>query len=146
VTAGNGPRLPVFVYGTLRPGGRYHASLLHGRTAAEEPARLPDAVLYEGPGYPYAVEEVGGVVLGDLVTLRPAEYDEVLALLDQLEGCTPGAPDNLYDRGARDVLRADGSAVRAWVYFAAGRIARGLRTTGTPIPGGEWNAIRADRG
>ncbi|QKW49759.1 gamma-glutamylcyclotransferase family protein [Streptomyces buecherae] len=49
-------RLPFFVYGTLRPGGRHHAWALRGRTRAQEPARMPGLALYEGPGYPYAVE------------------------------------------------------------------------------------------
>ncbi len=45
-------RLPFFVYGTLRPGECSHDLLLRGRTVLEEPARLPDALLYDGPGYP----------------------------------------------------------------------------------------------
>ncbi|MFD4996616.1 gamma-glutamylcyclotransferase family protein [Streptomyces buecherae] len=54
--AGSPERLPFFVYGTLRPGGRHHAWALRGRTRAQEPARMPGLALYEGPGYPYAVE------------------------------------------------------------------------------------------
>ncbi len=41
--------LPFFVYGTLRPGEHNHDLFLRGRTESEEPARLRDAVLYEGP-------------------------------------------------------------------------------------------------
>lgn len=65
------PELPFFVYGTLRPGEVNHDLLLRGRTLREEPARLAGAVLYQGPGYPYAVEEPGGTVAGELVTPLP---------------------------------------------------------------------------
>ncbi|MFK4064487.1 gamma-glutamylcyclotransferase family protein [Streptomyces sp. NPDC029674] len=140
-------RLPFFVYGTLLPGERYHAAHLGGRIAAHEPARLPDAVLYEGPGYPYLVEEPGsgGPVYGELVTALPTAYDRLLVLLDTLEEYSPGDPRNLYERVARDVLRSDGSPVRAWVYVAAPRIALGLRATGTVIGGGDWAAHRLGR-
>ncbi|TQK44477.1 gamma-glutamylcyclotransferase (GGCT)/AIG2-like uncharacterized protein YtfP [Streptomyces sp. SLBN-118] len=139
---GAGPReeLPFFVYGTLRPGEINHDLFLHGRTAAEEPAVLADAVLYEGPGYPYALlEPGGGTVAGEVVTAAPGEYGELLGVLDRLEECVaPGHPRNLYERLAREVRLPDGTAVRAWVYVAAPGVARKLRATGTPIPGGDW--------
>jgi gamma-glutamylcyclotransferase (GGCT)/AIG2-like uncharacterized protein YtfP len=132
--------LPFFVYGTLRPGEHNHRLFLRGRTAREEPARLEGALLYDGPGYPYAIE-APGTVLGDLVTAKPGEYGELLAVLDELEEYeAPGDPRNVYVRAARDVLRADGTAVGAWVYFAAPRVARELRSRGRPIDGGDWIA------
>ncbi|MFF8091927.1 gamma-glutamylcyclotransferase family protein [Streptomyces sp. NPDC016675] len=133
-------RLPFFVYGTLRPGGRNHGLFLRGRTLAEEPARLPGALLYAGPGYPYAVEDdAAGVVGGELVTARPEAYGELLAALDRLEEYVPGEPHNLYDRVARTVVRdADGAPVRAWVYVAAPAVAARLRALGTPVEGGAW--------
>ncbi|MEV6552199.1 gamma-glutamylcyclotransferase family protein [Streptomyces sp. NPDC051597] len=136
------PALPFFVYGTLRPGERYHRLLLTGRTAHETPARLPGAVLYEGPGYPYAVRG-DGVVTGALITPRPEAYPEVLRVLDQLEEYRgPGDPRNLYDREERTVELPDGTAARAWVYLAAAPLARELREHGTPLPGGDWLSPR----
>ncbi|WP_330457713.1 gamma-glutamylcyclotransferase [Streptomyces sp. NBC_00820] len=132
------PRLPFFVYGTLRPGEPNHDLFLRGRTASEEPARLTDAVLYDGPGYPYAVEEPGGVVRGELVTALPETYDRLLAELDRLEECAPGDPRGLYERVARHTVRADGGTARAWVYVAAPHVAAHLRTHGTRIPAGDW--------
>ncbi|MEV5370449.1 gamma-glutamylcyclotransferase family protein [Streptomyces albogriseolus] len=112
--------LPFFVYGTLRPGETNHDRLLRGRTAREEAGLLRGAVLYEGPGYPYAVEAPEGEVRGELVTARPEAYEELLGLLDRLEEYVPGDPRNLYDRVERPVVReADGTTVRAWVYVAA---------------------------
>ncbi|MFF1376814.1 gamma-glutamylcyclotransferase family protein [Streptomyces sp. NPDC058308] len=147
LTTGHGAaRLPFFVYGTLRPGEPNHAAYLHGRTAAEEPALLPGAVLYDGPGYPYAVEASGaGPVRGELVTALPAAHDRLLVALDLLEEYVPGDPRNLYERVARDVVRPDGTAVRAWVYVAAPRLAAGLRASGTVIGGGDWASHRLGR-
>ncbi|GGY12549.1 gamma-glutamylcyclotransferase family protein [Streptomyces djakartensis] len=134
--------LPFFVYGTLRPGGVNHGTFLRGRTRSAEPGRLVGAVLYEGPGYPYAVEEPGGgAVSGELVTALPETYAELLAELDRLEEYVPGDPRSLYERVERKVVRdADGATVRAWVYVAAPAVAARLRARGRPIPGGDWRA------
>ncbi|WP_448319479.1 gamma-glutamylcyclotransferase family protein [Streptomyces sp. CO7] len=144
-------RLPVFVYGTLRPGGFYHPSYLLGRTTAEEPATLRGVVLHEGPGYPYALEEDGaeagaraadmepGVVHGELMTLAEDGYERVLEALDQLEEYRPGDPSSLYLRAVREVTRTrDGARVLAWVYLAAPRLAARLRAEGRVIAGGDW--------
>jgi gamma-glutamylcyclotransferase (GGCT)/AIG2-like uncharacterized protein YtfP len=100
------------------------------------------AVLYEGPGYPYAVEAPGGVVHGELVTALPEAYGQLLGALDRLEEYVPGGPRNLYERVAREVTRADGTAVRAWVYVAAPAVAARLRAGGTLIEGGDWRVRR----
>ncbi|MGW7364108.1 gamma-glutamylcyclotransferase family protein [Streptomyces sp. NPDC054841] len=135
-----GGSLPFFVYGTLRAGEHNHDRFLRGRTATEEPARLSGAVLYEGPGYPYAVEG-DGTVTGELVTAAPGHYGELIAVLDHLEEYFgPGDPRNLYVRVARDVHTAAG-AVPAWVYVAAEAVAGELREHGTVIPGGDWSAV-----
>ncbi|MEV3972493.1 gamma-glutamylcyclotransferase family protein [Streptomyces sp. NPDC050698] len=134
--------LPFFVYGTLRPGEVNHDLLLRGRTRSEEPARLADAVLYQGPGYPYAVGEAGGgPVSGELITALPEAYEELLAELDRLEEYVPGDPRSLYERVERKAVRtADGAAVRAWVYLAAPAVAARLRARGRVIASGDWRA------
>ncbi|MEV5958821.1 gamma-glutamylcyclotransferase family protein [Streptomyces sp. NPDC051987] len=133
-------RLPFFVYGTLRPGEVNHAAYLRGRTETEEPGRLDGAVLYDGPGYPYAVEEPGAAaVRGELVTARPESYDRLLVALDELEECVPGDPASLYVRVARDVVRLrDGAVVRAWVYVAGPVVAEKLRVGGRRVADGDW--------
>lgn len=134
-------RLPFFVYGTLRPGEVNHDRYLYGRIRSAGPARLADAALYDGPGYPYAVAEPGGVVHGDLVTALPEAYDELLPALDELEECVPGDPRSLYERVARQVtLDADGSAELAWVYVAGPVVAARLRARGRRIAGGDWRS------
>ncbi|MGY5011101.1 gamma-glutamylcyclotransferase family protein [Streptomyces sp. 900105755] len=140
MTTRNPRHLPFFVYGTLRPGEVNHDAYLRGRTETEEPGRLDGAVLYDGPGYPYAVEEPGpAAVRGELVTAHPEAYDRLLLELDALEECVPQDPESLYVRVARDVVRLrDGAAVRAWVYVAGPVVAGRLRTGGLRIDGGDW--------
>ncbi|WP_371580395.1 gamma-glutamylcyclotransferase family protein [Streptomyces sp. NBC_01314] len=135
--------LPFFVYGTLRPGEHNHDLFLRGRTRAEEPARMRGMALYDGPGYPYAVEETGGgAVSGELVTARPDSYAELLRTLDELEEYAPGDPANLYERVERAAALGDGTVVRAWVYVAAPSVAAGLRAGGKLIEGGDWRGRR----
>ncbi|MFE9168052.1 gamma-glutamylcyclotransferase family protein [Streptomyces kebangsaanensis] len=133
--------LPFFVYGTLRPGEDNHAVFLRGRTRSEEPARLTGAVLYDGPGYPYAVEAPDGVVRGELVAALPEQYGEVLTALDRLEGYVAGDPRSLYERIEREVVReADGATVRAWVYVAGPSVTARLPADGRRIESGDWTA------
>ncbi|MEV5975814.1 gamma-glutamylcyclotransferase family protein [Streptomyces sp. NPDC052114] len=143
---GGAARLPFFVYGTLRPGECNHAAHLAGRVATQEPALLPGAVLYDGPGYPYLVEDPeAGPVRGELVTALPAAYDRLLVALDLLEEYVPGDPRNLYERIVRYVVRPEGGPVRAWVYVAAPHVAAGLRTSGAVIGNGDWASHRLGR-
>ncbi|MET8881300.1 gamma-glutamylcyclotransferase family protein [Streptomyces rubiginosohelvolus] len=147
---GGGPadaaELPFFVYGTLLPGEPNHDLFLRGRTAGERPAVLPRALLYDGPGYSYAIEGHGRVH-GTLLVAAPGVYGELLGLLDHLEEFLgPGHPRNLYERVVREVELpgpGDGGSVRAWVYLAATAVTRSLRTGGVVIPEGRWVTGRA---
>ncbi|MEU9929223.1 gamma-glutamylcyclotransferase family protein [Streptomyces sp. WAC00303] len=151
-TAPGGPvaaELPFFVYGTLLPGEPNHDLFLRGRTAGERPAVLPRALLYDGPGYPYAIEGHGRVH-GTLLVAAPGIYGELLGLLDHLEEFLgPGHPRNLYERVVREVelpvqgAPDGGEPVRAWVYLAAAAVTRSLRTGGVLIPEGRWTTGRA---
>ncbi|MFG3404715.1 gamma-glutamylcyclotransferase family protein [Streptomyces sp. NPDC048142] len=144
--------LPFFVYGTLLPGEPNHDLFLRGRTAGERPAVLPRALLYDGPGYPYAIDGHGRVH-GTLLVAAPGVYGELLGLLDHLEEFLgPGHPRNLYERVVREVeLPATGApgaaeSVRTWVYLAATAVTRSLRTGGALIPGGRWTTGRTPGG
>ncbi|MGC4928803.1 gamma-glutamylcyclotransferase family protein [Streptomyces sp. DT117] len=149
--------LPFFVYGTLLPGEPNHDLFLRGRTSGERAAVLPRALLYDGPGYPYAIDGHGRVH-GTLLTAAPGVYGELLGLLDHLEEYLgPGHPRNLYERVVREVeLPGEGApgtregqgppGTRAWVYLAAAAVTRSLRTSGSVIAEGRWATGRPPGG
>lgn len=127
-------RLPVFVYGTLRPGEKNYAHYLAGRTVREAPATAAGRLYYvaEG-GYPYLVPGDGRVA-GELVFLDPALYDETLRGLDELEEYLPGdEAHSVYLRRPAIVSLAGDGRVRAWIYYW-----NSPDITGTPIAGGDF--------
>jgi len=132
--------LPVFVYGTLRPGHWNYRGFLEGRTEAEAPATLPGARMWDG-GFPYVAEtEGGGTIVGNLIDVKDHEWDLVRQRLDGLEGFDPtGGRENHYTRHARIVTAADGSNRIAWVYFAAPETVRRIEARCLPvIASGDW--------
>ncbi|SHL03909.1 gamma-glutamylcyclotransferase family protein [Actinacidiphila paucisporea] len=131
-------RLPFFVYGTLLPGERNHG-LLTGRTRSWTPAVLPGALLFDGPGYPFAVADPAGEgrVHGEAVEIAEEMYDAVVADLDRLETYVPGDPANRYER-VRRAVRGERGEAEAWVYLAGPALGRDLLASAGPIPGGDW--------
>src|SRR4051794_23069441 len=101
----------VFVYGTLLPTESRWPLLepfATGARAASVPGRLFDT----GRGYPCALFSGRGSIPGAVVTVDEAHIDEVLALLDEVEGVAFG----LYERAL--VTTDDGE--RVWSYEWAG--------------------------
>lgn len=123
----------LFVYGTLRSGGRAPASLRRllrarghrvGQGVVE--GRLHDAGAYPAavaPEDPGASDEDGdgsegeretGEIRGTVFLLE--EPEEVLRALDGYEGVEPGG-GGLFRREAVDVRLDDGRIVAAWIYW-----------------------------
>jgi gamma-glutamylcyclotransferase (GGCT)/AIG2-like uncharacterized protein YtfP len=114
-------RLPVFVYGTLRPGEANYRWLLAQATATAERAVLPGHQLYAiGMAFPYATPATAGgrQVIGDLLTLNPDTYDQVLGHLDGLEGYQPGRETRSHYLRRQVTVQVAGQPVQAWVYLA----------------------------
>ena len=139
---GKSGQLPVFVYGTLRPGQPNWDRLLAARTERVIAGRLLGTVLLDCGHYPAAVERPGaGDAVGEVLWIRPAAWPAALADLDHLEGYDAADPDRLFDRLVRSVDTADGP-VDCWVYLAG----RTLTESGRPeVPNGDWAAHGADR-
>ena len=111
-------RLPVFVYGTLRPGEKNYPAYLAGRTRREVSATVAGTLYFlAGEGYPCLVAE-GGRVRGELMELLPGHYAATLAALDALEEYDPAdEAHSVYLRRPARVSLAGGEEVEAWVYY-----------------------------
>lgn len=116
-------RLPVFVYGTLRPDFG-NARILEGSAFAkyDGKSRIDNHRLVSNGGFPYCIPAEGSTTYGCLIVPFADEYDRVLRHMDALEG----VPLH-YTRETVAVTCPDG-VVMAWVYIPAdpGHVA-GLR-------------------
>lgn len=127
--------LPIFVYGTLRPGDVGFAEAgLAGRVAPLGPAFVR-GLLYDLGDYPGAVLTGSGLIAGEL--LRPLDPG-VLPLLDEYEIYSPADPKGSEYLRLRTVTVDTGISV--WIYVYNRSIA-----DRAPIPGGDWMAYRHDR-
>lgn len=107
-------RLPICVYGTLRP-GHGNAAIWEGRaTARHDGETILLGYALVTCGFPYALKADAAQSVACLIVPDPDEYDAVLARMDQLEGFRPGKPSH-YDRVKVVVLTPDGPT-RAWLY------------------------------
>lgn len=137
----NEPRLPFFVYGTLRTGHGNHR-LFEGATTLIENAVAPDHAVY-GHGIPFAIDNPGTAVVGELMHVADDLYEQVLLRVDRLEGHRPGG-GGLYTRVVRTVIvtDADGTThpVEAWIYHSDLGFVRGESL----IASGDWARPNAD--
>lgn len=123
--------LPVFVYGTLRPGSWNHDRWLAPWLARPcRPAGLAGHALHHHGGLPYLVPDAEGrVVAGHVADLDPTRYDAALARLDELEDVA----SRHYDRVA--ITLVGGS--RAWAWVAGPRVSAELGEA-TLVEHGDW--------
>lgn len=119
----------IFVYGTLKPGGRnYH--LAQGVTRAEAGYLEGYALLhFEPEGYPAMVAGEGRVY-GFVLTF--ADLEAALPALDALEGIHLEPPE--YERV---VVTVQPSGEQVWTYVYVNGVR--LAAEGTaPVSGGDW--------
>jgi gamma-glutamylcyclotransferase (GGCT)/AIG2-like uncharacterized protein YtfP len=114
-------QLPFFVYGTLRAGQGNHRVVADALEDVLE-ARLPGHQLFAF-GLPYIApaEDPGVTVTGDLLLVRPGDYDRALRRLDRLEGYDPPRSQMYVRARCRAQFRAgpgeDWQERDAWVYL-----------------------------
>lgn len=107
----NAPPLPIFVYGTLQPGGAGFVELgLEDRVACLGAAFVRGALYHLGD-YPGAILHGDGLIRGQL--LKPLD-DGVLPLLDAYELYCPDDPDG--SEYIRQVTLLVGCDARCWIY------------------------------
>lgn len=106
-------RLPVFVYGTLKPEGRMFYHISHA-VLEMVPAAI-HGVLYDTPfGYPLlldAGDEDSPFISGVLIVAAEEFHDEMMRTIDAIEG------EAGFEKGEREVFTETGQRVRAVVYF-----------------------------
>lgn len=146
----------LFVYGTLRPGGRAPASLrsllrARGRQVGEG---VVEGRLHHAGSYPAAVpvqpdEDPAGECGDGDCEERPEVHgavhalddsDEVLRALDGYEGVQPD-DGGLFRRDVAEVRLDDGRTREAWIYWY-NRDPEGLPV----IEGGDWRVAEARSG
>lgn len=128
----------VFVYGTLRPGGRNAALTGRFGLPGVQAATLPAFQLFHlsPENYPVIVPgDPGERVRGELLTYPPEVWARVLPLLDALEGVGEVPP--LYHRQRVRVTLGAGTTEGAWTYVYA-RPERLTLPGAARVPGGDW--------
>ena len=130
-----GRRLPVFVYGTLRPGSWNHERWLAPWLGSPcRPAHVAGHALHHFERLPYLVAEPTSTTLvrGDVADLDPARYDTAMADLDLLEDVDGGH----LVRVEIDTVEGE----RAWMYVA-GPLVADLLGPATRLDHGDWLAV-----
>jgi gamma-glutamylcyclotransferase (GGCT)/AIG2-like uncharacterized protein YtfP len=127
----------VFVYGTLKVGGRLATGFDDWRTESHA-GRLEGALVYDLGPYPFMVKG-NSKVIGELHAYR--EFAEVIKNMDRIEGFFPGRnrDDNYYLREkvmVRDMVT--GQTVEAWAYFMNPKHAENMVRGKAPIASGIW--------
>jgi len=126
----------VFVYGTLKPGGRFWPKYCEGKVAAVVPARIQGELYDLHLGYPGLLLRGEDWVRGFILSFpEAADFAEV----DRLEGYSPTRPPerNEYDRVRVDCFDAEGRPLgRVWVYAMTEERLR--RLGATRLCGGDW--------
>lgn len=109
----------LFVYGTLRRGGRLHHHVERLGASFESEAKVA-AELFDLGSYPGALpaEGEGKWVCGEIFLLQQTASD--LRVLDRVEGFIPTAPGRCkFIRVVTEVVLPTGACVRAWIYWVA---------------------------
>lgn len=123
-------RLPVFVYGTLRPGRHNDVLWSWGATdVADGVAKAFGIKLTHNGSIPFAraTDDPTDFTVGALIVTTPETWRYIIHSLDQLEG-----HPHLYER-TRLKIDVDGEPVDAWVYLV------GPDFPAHPeVPGGDW--------
>ena len=100
----------LFVYGTLRPGGRAEEKMSAFRHLGKATV---GGNLYSLGWYPGLVLGEEGEVTGDIYGVPESSFPA----LDDYEGCAAHSPKpHEYERVRADVKFEDGQSVTAWIY------------------------------
>lgn len=137
---------PFFVYGTLLAGESNHR--LFGETVKDIQDGRITGRLFSLGSFPMVVPGGkmfgdNGLVYGQVVTVKDADYTAVLNRLDRLEGYNPdNHVSSFYQRNLTVVTLEDERQILAWYYFGRAYQVNGRQ----PIPSGSWKQWLKERG
>jgi len=121
--------IPVFVYGTLKPGEKMFRHISH--TVQDTLPATITGRLYDTPfGYPLLIEPGGleePIVNGVLLISMEDQYEEMLRIIDVIEG------EAGFEKGEMEVALESGQKVTALIYFY-----REAPPYARPFHGSEW--------
>ena len=122
----NSASILLFVYGTLKTGGRYHCLLENGNVRFRGKAVTREKfIMYERDGIPYVSRK------RSLSRIEGEVYEvdeETLICLDDLEG-----HPRWYKREEVDVELDDGNFTRAFLYFNENEEGRVISSGNFPV-------------
>lgn len=133
----------LFVYGTLRKGSNHAMQRVLAQHSQYFGDGQIDAELFDLGSYPGIMLHPIGYrrTLGDLIALNSGEEMEILALLDEYEGCGPYDPEpHEYRRQRVRITNSHGDNVEAWAY-----VLQTLPSTAVLIPSGDFLAWRQNQ-
>ena len=144
--------LRVFVYGTLKPGGKYYEQYCDGvesAIASQVPGQIFDFPELGFPGMVGSKEDDGDWVQGYLLRFvgGPERCAQTLRRLDALEEYVEGrSPDeNDYERYWRPVYRVNGSTekkvVLDWAWLYEMKLSRVQAWGGVRVESGNWEKL-----
>lgn len=128
--------LSVFVYGTLKPGGRYWPEFCEGKVGKPIPARIRGKLYDLHLGYPGLLLKDTGWVRGHVLSFN-TEKD--FLRLDYLEGYAPDRTylENEYIRKRVPAYSTEGDPLgEVWAYEITDHVME--RCKGTLIVDGDW--------
>ncbi|MBW2451383.1 MAG: gamma-glutamylcyclotransferase [Deltaproteobacteria bacterium] len=110
--------LPLFVYGTLRPGGSNFARFLQEHAKRIQSASVSGQIYWHVEGdYPYLVNGPGRVT-GHLIEIDPEVWPNLLAEIDRLEDYDmQNEAESWYVRRRITATLANGQRQTCWTYF-----------------------------
>ena len=127
-------QLPLFVYGTLRPGEQYHNRLLGDHIDRVESALIQGGLVQHLAGnYPCLVRGEGSVA-GELVWIQPEVWPKLIEAVDRFEEYSPLDMENsMYRREQVEAKLGCGKVILAWTY-----VWNQAEMPGPVIVSGDW--------
>jgi gamma-glutamylcyclotransferase (GGCT)/AIG2-like uncharacterized protein YtfP len=106
----------VFVYGTLKEGGRLDREELAELRTSVEVATI-EAGLFSLGRYPTVKLDEDGITVGEVHTFKSEDFEGVQELMDMIEGYRHKTPkEGLFNRHKIEATLEEGEVVTVWVY------------------------------